>query len=195
MSRPSLHIRSSKMVILMLLSLVLSTVACQLDIGGPEPPGPPIPTEASASEDLIRTWQQALSSAVNQGQIMVILNETQLTSFLASKLDTEESAVLTEPQVYLREDLVQVYGTTERGPLRANILLSITPEITPDGEVEFALTGAEIGPIPAPDALRETISALLTEAFTGTFGSLATGIRVTSIAVGNGEMAIVGELR
>ena len=183
------------MIVLMLSSMVLSTIACQLDIGGPEPPGPPIPTEASASEDLIRTWQQALSAAVNQGQIMVMLNETQLTSFLASKLDSEERAVLTNPQVYLREDLVQVFGTTERGPLQANILLSITPDITSDGSIEFSLTGAEIGPIPAPDALRETISALLTEAFTGTLGSLATGIRVTSIAVGNGEMAIVGELR
>jgi len=43
--------------------------------------------------------------------------------------------------------------------------------------------------------LKDSISAILTEAFTGTLGSLATGIRVTSLAVADGQMAIVGELR
>ena len=59
----------------------------------------------------------------------------------------------------------------------------------------FELTTAEVGPIPAPGALKDSVSAILTEAFTGTLGSLATGIRVTSLAITNGEMAIVGELR
>ena len=190
-----MHTHSFVIIVLVLLALSLSTLACQLDVGGPEPPGPPIPTQSSAVEDLTRTWQQALSSTVSQGQIMVLLTETQLTSFLSSRLDTDEQSLLQNPQVYLRDDTIQVYGTTERGPLRASILMVISPEITPEGEIRFDLTDAELGPIPAPDALRNTISALLTEAFTGTFGSLATGLRVTSIAVGNGEMAVVGELR
>jgi len=183
------------MVALTALALGFSTLACQLDIGGPEPPGPPIPTEDSAADDLTRTWQQALTSTVNQGQIMVMLTETQLTSFVASRMDPDEQSLLLEPQVYLRNNTIQVYGKTERGPVRAAILMVISPEITDDGDIRFELTDAEIGPIPAPDALRTTVSSLLTEAFTGTFGSLATGIRVTSIAIGNGEMAIVGELR
>jgi hypothetical protein len=73
--------------------------------------------------------------------------------------------------------------------------LAITPLVDPDGNITLELTTAEFGPIPAPKALKETISAVLTEAFTGSFGSLATGIRVTTLAINDGQLAIVGELR
>jgi hypothetical protein len=36
---------------------------------------------------------------------------------------------------------------------------------------------------------------LLTEAFTGTLGSMATGIRITSLAIADGQVAIVGSPR
>ena len=36
---------------------------------------------------------------------------------------------------------------------------------------------------------------MITEAFAGPIGSLATGLRVTSIAIEDGELALVGELR
>ncbi|MEJ2607350.1 MAG: hypothetical protein P8Z41_11835, partial [Anaerolineales bacterium] len=89
----------------------------------------------------------------------------------------------------------QIYGTTNNGPFTANVLIGVTPVINADGELTFDLTRAEFGPIPAPSALKDTVSAILTEAFTGTIGSLATGIRISTIAISDGEMGIVGELR
>lgn len=126
---------------------------------------------------------------------MVILDETQLTTFLAHRLEAHEAPILLQPQVYLRQNAIQVFGTTERGFLKANVLLAITPLVDSDGNIVLELTTAEFGPVPAPKALKETVSAVLTEAFTGSFGSLATGIRVTTLAIHDGTMAIVGELR
>jgi hypothetical protein len=176
-------------------SLVLSTFACQLDLGGPDPPGQPIPTSADIANELSRTWQTAINAAVTSGQIMVILDEVQLTTFLSKRLETSENPVLFEPMVYLRNNVVKIFGVYDRSPFRANILLAITPFIDQEGKVSFELTTVELGPIPVPALLKDTVSAILTESFTGTLGSLATGIRITSLAIAEGQVAIVGELR
>ena len=172
--------------------MLLATIACQIHVGGPKAPGEPIPT---ATNDLTEVWQAATTAALTSGQVMVILDEIQLTTFIAHRLETDETPLLSQPQIYLRENAIQVFGTTERDFVKANVLLAITPLVDPDGNITLELTTAEFGPIPAPEALKETISAVLTEAFTGSFGSLATGIRVTTLSINDGQLAIVGELR
>ena len=175
--------------------LLIATIACQINLGGAKPPGEPIPTHSATTSDLTQVWKSAIEGALTTGQVMVILDEVQLTTFLAHRLEAHETPLLIQPQIYLRQNAIQVFGTTERGFLKANVLLAITPLVDSDGNITLELTKAEFGPIPAPNALKETISAVLSEAFTGSFGSLATGIRVTSLAIHDGQMAIVGELR
>ncbi len=175
--------------------MLIASLACQLNLGGPEPPGDPIPIQENAAFNLTEMWQSALLDAVKSGQVIVILNEIQLTSLLNQRMAEKEKPLLLEPQVFLRENMIQIYGTTKNGPFTANVLIGITPVIDAEGELSFDLTQAEFGPIPAPSALKETVSAILTEAFTGTIGSLATGIRISTIAISDGEMGIVGEVR
>jgi hypothetical protein len=176
-------------------ALILSTMACQFSVGGPEPPGQPIPTSIDDVNDVTRTWKTAINAAVLSGKIIVLLDEVQLTTFLAKRLESSEKPLLLEPMVYLRQNSIQIFGVYANGPFLANVLLAITPIINEEGEISFELSTAEFGPIPVPEALKDTISAILTESFTGTFGPLATGIRITTLAIDNGEIAIVGELR
>jgi hypothetical protein len=75
------------------------------------------------------------------------------------------------------------------------VLLSISPILDADGTLAFEVTSADLGPVPAPEGIKESLSALVTEAFAGPIGSLATGLRVTSIAIEDGELALVGEMR
>lgn len=189
------HSRRNITLLLSLLASVLAILACQIEVGGPQSPGAPIATIQGGQELLSSTWDQAFEAALTSGQVMVIINEAQLTTFLSSKLAEREDPALQSPQVYLQQDTIQIYGIVDQGPFLANALLAVQPQIEADGQLSFELTQADVGPLPLPSALKNTISALLTEAFTGTIGSLATGIRITSIAISDGEMAIVGELR
>jgi len=177
-----------------LASLILATLACQVDVGGPEPPFQPIATNDQAANEVTNLWQSALESALDSGEVMLILDESQLNAFVAKRLAAEDS-LLQEPQVFLRQNAIQVYGYVIQGIFRANIHLSISPILDQEGRITFELTLASVGPIPVPEAVKNTISAILTEAFTGTFGSLATGIRVSSLVINDGQLAIVGELR
>ncbi len=174
--------------------MFLATLACQIDLGGPEAPYPLITADDQAADDVTNLWQSAVESALDSGEVMLVLDENQLHTFVAMRLAAEDSLLL-EPQVFLRQNAIQVYGYVIQGIIRANIHLSISPILDQEGRISFELTSASVGPIPAPEAVKNTISAILTEAFTGTFGSFATGIRISSLVINDGQLAIVGELR
>lgn len=176
-----------------LASLFLATLACQIDVGGPEPPYPLITADDQA-DDVTDLWQSALESALDSGEVMLVLDENQLNTFVAKRLAAEDS-LLHEPQVFLRQNAIQVYGYATQGIIRANMHLSISPILDQEGRISFELTSASVGPVPVPEAVKNTISAILTEAFTGTLGSFATGIRISSLVINDGQLAIVGELR
>lgn len=166
-----------------------------MDLGGPAAPGEPIPTSETAAQDILDAWKSAAGASASTGEIRLIINETQLTSLVAARLAEKENPVLHDPQVYLRQGQLQVYGTVLQGPFQGEVLLSISPTIGPDGTLAFEVTSADLGPIPAPEGIKDSLSALVTEAFAGPLGSLATGLRVTTIAIEDGELALIGELR
>lgn len=176
------------------LGLLLVGLACMVNVGGPRAPEPDL-VPAVKSEQLADTWRSALSIEPSNGQVMLVLSEGQLTSFLAARLANEQDPILRDPRVLLREGEIQVYGVASAGPFEAGALVSIQPRIDSEGELAFEITTAEFGPLPVPDTLMRGLSDLLSEAFTGKLGPLATGIRITSLAISDGEAAIVGELR
>lgn len=175
--------------------MLIATLACQIDVGGPAAPGDRIPVSTEAADEIHRAWQSAISGAVNSGTLAVLLNETQLTSYLALRLEAQQDPLLYDPQVFLRQGVIQVYGLTRRGALQASVLITIAPQLDTDGSLSFEVTSADVGPLPVPDALRQSVSAILTEAFTSPLGSLATGLRITSLAIADGEIAIVAAVR
>lgn len=193
--RSMAHTLRRTAVALAVTGLALASLACQIDLGGPEPPGPPVPIATDAAAQLQDSWKSAVEAAVLAGEVQVILDETQITSFLALRLEEKHQKVFHDPQVYLREESIQIYGLTSQGPLTASVLVAVTPRVTPEGNITFEIQTADIGPLPAPDALKESLSAILTEAFTGSLGPFATGLRIKALAIADGQIAIVGEIR
>ena len=177
------------------LSLGAASLACRLNLGGPERlPSPPEPSNAAATE-IAQSWTNALTGAVVTGRLEVILTEEQLTSALSARLAGDENPFLQSPTVYLRDGTIQIYGLVQEGMIEASLRLVITPVLDSEGRLGFVLTSADFGPVPAPEGLRASLSGMLSEFLAGPMGTLATGIRVTSVAVADGELAIVAELR
>ena len=177
------------------LALAAGSLACSMDLGGPKPPGDPIPTSSTAAQEIQDAWASAAGTSASTGELRLIINESQLTSLVAARLAEKEDPILRDPQVYLRDGQLQVYGTVRQGMFQGEVLLSITPVLDPDGTLAFEVTSADLGPLPASEGIRQSLSALVTEAFAGPIGSLATGLRITSIAIADGELALVGEIR
>ena len=61
-------------MLIVLISLVGAALACDLAVGGPTPPGSPIPVSTEAAGQLTEIWKTAIDNAQN-GQVSVVINE------------------------------------------------------------------------------------------------------------------------
>lgn len=175
--------------------LVMASLACQMDLGGPHPPGGSTALTSPNQETSQQAWASALSSADSQGDFTLSLDEGQLTSLIAGQFREQADPPLKDPRVFLRDGKLQVYGIVQRSYFQANAAVGITPQVNPDGQLSLEVTSAQIGPVPMPESVKKAISSAISEAFTGSLGSLATGIEIKSLTVADGKLTLVGKLR
>ena len=171
----------------------LAALACSVYIGGPEPPGPQI-TPAGDFHSIEKAWSDAVALSTDK-TIVVVFSEAELTAFLQQKLEASSNNNFHSAQVFLRDGRIQIYGILAAGDASASALLRLRPEVTDQGKIDFVLEQAQVGPLSLPGGLLSAVSDVLTEAFTGQVGSIATGFLVQEVLVGDGQIAIRGILR
>jgi hypothetical protein len=175
--------------------LILTVLACEINIGGPAYPDQRIPVSTDAAGELQSAMQTAAASGEESGQETLVITEPQLTSYLAARLNTQDQPLFTEPQVYLQDGQIQVYGTAQQGYFQVNIKIVVTVGVDEQGQPTIELTSADFGPLPVPDGLKDAVTAAIQEAYTGAIGPIATGFRLESITVANGTMTVIGRTK
>ncbi len=188
---------------LFLLSLVLTSLACVVFVGGPDYSNlPPIPVSAEAAASIKDEIQRAVEAAADTGVITVNLTEPQITSYLAARLQTDptlqqsdKKPLIIDPQVYLRDGQMQIYGKTQQGLFTANIGVIVNMGVDANGQPQIDVASADFGPFPAPKGINDAITAMVKEAYTGSLGPVATGLRIESISIANGVMTVTGRIR
>ncbi len=173
--------------------LLAGGLACQVSAGGPTPPASPIPFSTEAAGELQNLWQSTLAAAKN-GQVSVTVTEQQLTSLMVLRLQeaqqTQGDATIRDVQVFLRGGKIQMFGVIEASNITANTLVVVSVGVTAGGQMTFSVDSADFGPIPAPASLTQAISDTLNEALTGQVGTLASGVKITSVLIADGQMTI-----
>ena len=136
------------------------------------------------------------------GVITINMTEPQITSYLAARLQTDPSLqqsdkkpLITDPQVYLRDGQMQIYGKTQQGMFTANIGIIVNMGVDANGQPQIEIVSADFGPFPAPEGLKDAITAMVREAYTGSLGPVATGLRIETISIANGVMTVTGRIR
>jgi hypothetical protein len=185
----------SKKVLLSIVILILSSMACNMFIGGPEYPDGQIPISTEIAGSVEEQLKQAVETAKETGTLSFSINEAQLTSLLAQRLASEPDAFLTEPQVFLRDNEIQIYGKAQQGPFAANVRIALVAAVDGSGQPSITVKSVDFGPLPAPEGLNKTISAMVNEAFTGALGPAATGFRLDTITISNGLMTFTGRIK
>lgn len=163
-------------------------------VGGPEYPEGAIPVSAEALESLRAQMEAAVQAGAQTGTITLQISEEQITSYIAFKLAAQANPALKEPQVYLRDGQMQVYGKVERGYFIANVLVLLNVSVDEQGQPKIEIASADFGPFPAPEGLKQSLTAIITEAYTGSLGPVATGFRLESISIANGLMTVTGRI-
>ena len=178
-----------------LSALILAVLACTINIGGPAYPDQHIPVSTEAVGEFQSAMQTAVAAGVESGQVTLVITESQMTSYLAGRLQTQAQPLFTDPQVYLRDGQIQIYGTAKQGYFQATIAIVVTAGVDGQGQLKIELTSADFGPLPVPAGLKDAITAAIQEAYTGAIGPAAVGFRLESITVADGAMPIVGRTK
>lgn len=185
-----------------LITLILASLACTLDTGGPDYSDlDPIPVSTEAAQSLKDGIQKSFEDGLQTGVVTITITEPQITSLVALRLQSDPNLqqdskpLITDPQVYLRDGKMKIYGKTQQGIFTANIGIIINISVDENGKPKVEIESADFGPFPAPEGLNETITAMIDEAFTGSFGPVLTGLRIETITIANGIMTITGRIR
>lgn len=185
-----------------LLSLVLASLACNVFVGGPDYSTlPTIPASTEAAQSIQDEIQRAFEAGAQTGTITLNITEPQITSFVAARLQSDpdlqqdSQPLITEPQVYLQNGQMQIYGKTKQGMFTANIGIIVSVGVDENGQPKVEIVSADFGPLPAPEGLKDTISAMVREAYMGSLGPIATGLRIETINIANGIMTVSGRIR
>jgi hypothetical protein len=186
-----------------LLIVLGSMLACTVFVGGPDYSDlDPIPVSTEAAQSLHDEIVKALESGVQTGVVTITISEPQITSYLALQMQNEptlqtedQQPFFTEPQVYLRDGQMKIYGKTRQGMFAANIGILLNVGVDELGKPKIEVASADFGPLPAPAGINEAISLVIEEAFTGSFGPVATGLRIETIVIADGILTLTGRIR
>ncbi len=185
-----------------LLTLLLTSLACTVFVGGPDYSSlPAVPVSADALQSMQDEVKRAFEEGAQTGTITLNFTEEQITSYVAARLQNDTSLqqnnqpLITDPQVYLRDGQMQIYGKTKQGMFTANIGIIINVGVDENGQTKIDIASADFGPLPAPKGLANAVAAMVREAYTGSLGPVATGLRIETITIANGIMTISGRVR
>ena len=187
---------------LFLMTLLLTSLACTIFVGGPDYSDlTPIPVSLEAAESLKEEMRRAFEAGAQTGIVTLNITEPQITSVLAMRLQSdpslqaEQKPIITDPQVYLRDGQMKIYGKSQQGMFAANIGIIVNMGVDELGKPKIEIVSADFGPFPAPEGIKEALTAMIDEAYTGSIGPAATGLRIETITIANGIMTITGRIR
>ena len=176
--------------------LLLASMACTIFVGGPEYPTQTVPISTEEVQTMQTQIEQALTAGAETGVVTLQITESQLTSYIALKMQKQTHPLFTEPQVFLRNGQMQMVGKINRGMFAANMLITMNVSVDPATNLpKIEITSADFGPIPAPKGLNAAISAIIEETFTGPLGPVAIGFRLETITIADGVMTITGRIK
>jgi len=185
-----------------LIILLFTSLACTIFVGGPDYSDlTPIPVSLEAAESLKEEMRRAFEAGAQTGIVTLNITEPQITSVLALRLlsdpnmQTDKKPIIAEPQVYLRDGQMKIYGKSQQGMFAANIGNIVNMGVDEFGKPKIEIASADFGPFPVPAGIKEALTAMIEEAYTGSIGPAATGLRIETITIANGIMTITGRIK
>ena len=180
-------------IIIFVLSAV--SLACNLSIFSPKTPAPPIPVTTEAVQSLEETAQNAYENLQQGEAVKLVITEAQLTSLVALKLQESGDQTITNPQIYLRDGKIQVYGTVKTENLEAIAEVIVAVGVDSSGQPTFDIESAKLGPVPLPENLISQLETRLDLILQQQIASLAPNTAINSILIADGQMIIEGHQR
>ena len=177
-----------------LILLVLTSLACQMPIRAISTQTPTlIPVSTEAVGQMENQMATAAAELEQTGQVTVTFTETQLTSYFAQQLSTSGEMMLTDPQVILANDTIEVTGTAAVGKLKSNTQIILEP-YADQGNLRMTILEAKFGKLPVPDAILKTLTNTLNQNLDNLTSINGQKFWLETIEIADGTMTLSGRL-
>jgi hypothetical protein len=110
-------------------------------------------------------------------------------------MQTNQKPFISDPQVYLRDGQMKIYGKSQKGMFAANIGIIVNVSVDELGKPKIEIASADFGPFPVPSGINTALTKMIDEAYTGSIGPAATGLRIESINIADGVMTLTGRTK
>ena len=180
-------------IILLLIMLVGSSLACKLGSRVVENPLEPIAVTTEAVEELLDKVVSAQNSALSGVETELVITENEVTSLVVFQLQELQSQPVENIQVFLRDGQVLVHGLYRDSGFSFPLEVIAEPSVTESGQLKIKLVIAKIGPMAAPDVLRNQAQSMIDEAVSQAINDQSgENFKVTFVEIADGSIKIRG---
>jgi hypothetical protein len=180
--------------LLPLLVLAASTLACQMNLGGPTiPEATLVPASAEEVQNLENSIKTNLDTAAEGESVSFSVTQEQMTYYVAQHIGETPASFVQNPQVFLRNGQIEIYGQAVSGNFTGNVMVVFHAVIDETGAPVIQLVTADFGPIPVPAGMMDGVSAMMNEALTGSLGTSTSGFKLEAISIEDGVMTVTGK--
>lgn len=190
-------------VILVGALMLLSALACNLNVNLPNSPQPPIPgfvTSASDADAFERSFQAAVSQAAQSGTFSVTINQNQFSSWLNLRAPGYARQQgyewpLKNAQAGLNNGKITLYGVIAQPNVPETPAQAIfTPSIDGNGELAINVESGQLGVIGVPADILKNINQAIRDALASQLGQIKGHYRLTALSIANGNLTVSGQV-
>jgi hypothetical protein len=184
-------------ILLALAALWAASLACTLPGRSAKPPASyaPIPVTTQAVGELRKNLEVAATQIATSGSTALVIDEAQLTSLLAIELKSQNQLNIQDPQVYLRDGQVQLFGNLQQGNVTVPLKIILTLSTDGKGQPQFQVVEATAGPLPVPKDLLDQFTTQFDQALARRLNPDNNPLFIDRIAIADGKMTITAHTR
>lgn len=183
-----------KTIVIFISLLAFIGLACGLSFPKTDNKKAEWPTP-SVSEEEAQKFEQNVQAAGDQlnanEPVVLVVTESELTSFATLQLQKLEVSAFVEPQIYLRDGKVQVFGKyVEAASVDISVKLGL---LVSDGLLKIQIDAITLNGFTAPDQLAKKVQLAIAEQVEPALNQwLVGGMYVDKIEIGDGILTITG---
>lgn len=188
--------RSQKrfVIVVWLLVFGLSSLACNLFAGRLAPTPTGVATALPPTSSLEEQPEVPRVQTETQGGFELSITESELTELAARELASQPEAMLSDPQILLRDGQITILGNVEQSGFTLSAEIVLLPVINGNGDLEVEVISMSVGPFAVPQQMRDQVSSLANELVTRQLSD-AGNIRIESITIQDGVLRVSGSRR
>lgn len=158
--------------------------------GAPQRPGAEIIPSDSIGEEARLVMEKSMPKPGSLAS--VTLSEQQLTSWLAMNMKNSADLPLSDIQVYLRDDKIQVWGMVAGASNSTSVLIVGNLRIDSSGNPVVGLESMQIGQQVIPGILLSQAESWLNQALLDEINNQAPGLKIMNINISSGLITMSG---